>query len=178
MYNEINPKTKKFICDALEELLEEKALSHISVTEIAEKCNISRQTFYRHFDDIYALTMWLFDSNAAGCSTYDISKDFEFSCTISFTNMLKQPKLYRQIFMNDKNNIFLDRFLRSRIDYASKHIGARYMEEDISFAVELYWSGYIHMMKKWIASGMKETPENMGKYAYKSLPTILKPYYH
>ncbi len=178
MYKEINQKTKILICDVLEELLEEKALSHISITEICGKCNISRQTFYRHFDDIYTLTMWLFDYNATGSKTYDISKDFEFSCTVSFANMTKRPKLYRQIFLNDKDNIFLDRFLRSRIEYARKYIGERHMEDDISFAVELYWSGYIHMMKKWIASGMKETPEKMGKYAYESLPAILKPYYH
>lgn len=92
--------------------------------------------------------------------------------------MTKRPKLYRQIFLNDKDNIFLDRFLRSRIEYDRKYIGERHMEDNISFAVELYWSGYIHMMKKWIASGMKETPKKMGKYAYESLPAILKPYYH
>lgn len=47
-----NLKTRKLIKDNLIELLKLKSLSHITVTELTEKCNISRKTFYLHYQSI------------------------------------------------------------------------------------------------------------------------------
>ncbi|MCC8047607.1 MAG: TetR/AcrR family transcriptional regulator C-terminal domain-containing protein [Oscillospiraceae bacterium] len=52
--------TKQCIAQALMELLEEKSIEKITVTEIVEKCGVNRQTFYYHFADIYALLEWSF----------------------------------------------------------------------------------------------------------------------
>lgn len=42
-------RTRKWITDALISLMEEKDFSDISITEIVEKADVSRQSFYRHF---------------------------------------------------------------------------------------------------------------------------------
>ncbi len=52
--------TKQCIAQTLMELLEEKSIEKITVTEIVEKCGVNRQTFYYHFADIYALLEWSF----------------------------------------------------------------------------------------------------------------------
>lgn len=46
-------ETKLVIANALEELLENNSIDHISVCDIMKRCNLTRQTFYRHFLDIY-----------------------------------------------------------------------------------------------------------------------------
>ena len=48
--------TKRVIAYAFKELLLEKPINKITVSDIAEKCDINRQTFYYHFHDIIELT--------------------------------------------------------------------------------------------------------------------------
>ena len=44
--------TKKAFADAIKHLLKKKSLAKISVKDIVQYCNISRNTFYYHFKDI------------------------------------------------------------------------------------------------------------------------------
>ncbi|MDD4532837.1 MAG: TetR family transcriptional regulator, partial [Bacilli bacterium] len=44
--------TQRAIAYSLKELLLEKPLSKITINDIANKCDINRQTFYYHFHDI------------------------------------------------------------------------------------------------------------------------------
>ncbi|MBP0972908.1 MAG: TetR/AcrR family transcriptional regulator C-terminal domain-containing protein [Oscillospiraceae bacterium] len=48
-------KTQKALRDALAELLAEKKLEKITVQEIADKADVNRVTFYKHFLDVYDL---------------------------------------------------------------------------------------------------------------------------
>lgn len=50
--------TKRALEQSLKNLLREKPLSKITVTDITEDCGISRMTFYYHFKDIYDLVEW------------------------------------------------------------------------------------------------------------------------
>ena len=49
-------RTKKAISDAFWQLLEEKPYNKITVQNIVECCQVNRNTFYYHFQDIPALT--------------------------------------------------------------------------------------------------------------------------
>ena len=51
---------KEKIADALIKLLETKTLDKITIKEIVEICNTSRQTFYYYFKDIYDIVEWIF----------------------------------------------------------------------------------------------------------------------
>lgn len=51
--------TKKAISYAFKELLLEKPLSKITINDITEKCEMNRQTFYYHFQDIQDLIEWI-----------------------------------------------------------------------------------------------------------------------
>ncbi|MCR5121137.1 MAG: TetR/AcrR family transcriptional regulator [Ruminococcus sp.] len=48
-------KTRKSICDAFAELLAEKELHKVTVQEIADKADVNRVTFYKHYLDVYDL---------------------------------------------------------------------------------------------------------------------------
>ena len=51
--------TKKAIAYTFKDLLKEKAFNKITINDIAEKCDINRQTFYYHFQDIRDLVEWI-----------------------------------------------------------------------------------------------------------------------
>ena len=52
--NSSSKKTRKLIKKAFAELIhEKKELSKITVTELVKRADITRSTFYTHYDDIY-----------------------------------------------------------------------------------------------------------------------------
>ncbi len=51
--------TKRALADSMKELMNEKPLSKISISDIAESCNMNRKSFYYHFKDKYDLVNWI-----------------------------------------------------------------------------------------------------------------------
>ena len=57
--------TKQAFAASLKQQLKEKPLDKITVTDLVEDCEVNRQTFYYHFQDIYDLIEWIYVSEAA-----------------------------------------------------------------------------------------------------------------
>ncbi len=51
--------TKTEIANAFKNLMNVKPISKITVTDIIKECNINRNTFYYHFEDIVDLFKWI-----------------------------------------------------------------------------------------------------------------------
>ena len=67
-------RTKEALIEAFLELIEDEDFDKISVTDLVEKCGISRQTFYYHFEDVQAMIRWAFDNETkAVCEADDMS---------------------------------------------------------------------------------------------------------
>ena len=67
--------TKKVLAASLKKLLEKANLDKITVKDIVEGCQVNRQTFYYHFQDVYDLLEWIFTTETAEAisdkKTYD-----------------------------------------------------------------------------------------------------------
>lgn len=63
--------TKRMFADALKQAMSQKPFSKITVSEIVAACGVNRKTFYYHFEDIYALLLWIFKEEAI-----DVVKEF------------------------------------------------------------------------------------------------------
>ena len=67
--------TKRALEASLKNLLLQKPLSKITISDITEDCGINRMTFYYHFKDIYDLVEWSCQEDAskalAGNKTYE-----------------------------------------------------------------------------------------------------------
>ncbi|MBR0412941.1 MAG: TetR family transcriptional regulator [Eubacterium sp.] len=57
----MSSKTKDAIVSAFLTLVEREEFDRITVTDLVEMCDISRQTFYYHFDDIDQMLCYAFD---------------------------------------------------------------------------------------------------------------------
>lgn len=51
-------RTKGKLALALKAVLEYKPLDKVRVHELTDRCDLHRQTFYYHFEDVYALLAW------------------------------------------------------------------------------------------------------------------------
>ena len=64
-------------------LVEEKSLKNITIAELADRCEINRNTFYYHYEDIYMLIKEILNDELAKI-------DEEFNYTNSWENSLLQ----------------------------------------------------------------------------------------
>ena len=63
-HEENSLKTKKALCTALKECMRTKSFSKVTISELVRACNITRKTFYYHFEDINALLRWMLEQEA------------------------------------------------------------------------------------------------------------------
>lgn len=75
---EISLKTKKALAASLKKSMRQKAFSKITIKEIIQDCGLNRNTFYYHFDDIYALLRWMLTEEAIDVvKHFDLLVDYE-----------------------------------------------------------------------------------------------------
>lgn len=58
--------TCKLLSLTLKNIMKEKELSKISISEVAEAAHLNRKTFYYHFKDIHNLLTWTLEDEAVG----------------------------------------------------------------------------------------------------------------
>ena len=54
--------TKRALANALKDLMREQPFSKISISDICDRCDMNRKSFYYHFRDKYDLFNWCFDT--------------------------------------------------------------------------------------------------------------------
>ena len=57
-------RTKYALKEALYEVIKDKPLSKVTISDITDKCGVSRMTFYYHFKDIEGLIAWVCKVNS------------------------------------------------------------------------------------------------------------------
>ena len=87
--NKTSLKTKKAIYTAFIELIKNNDISDISVTDLCEKADIHRTTFYNHYSDIYSIIGEI--ENSIIEEVKEILKDYHYQ---DFMNV-PQPALIR-----------------------------------------------------------------------------------
>jgi probable dihydroxyacetone kinase regulator len=156
--------TKKALAASLKKLLAEKSLDSITVVDIAEDCEVNRQTFYYHFKDIYDLIDWIYMSEATkaldGKKTYDSwqqgflqifqyaldNRDFVFKTYHSNSLEHLQQYLY-----NETYNLLIG-------VVEEKSAGLSVRGDDKEFIAHFYKYAFVGLMLEWIGSGMMEKP--------------------
>ena len=91
--------TKMAIAFAFKELLLEKPLNKITVNDIAEKCEMNRQTFYYHFHDILELTEWICEEDAERALKENKTYDTWQEGFLAIFNMIKKISPLFSIFI-------------------------------------------------------------------------------
>lgn len=54
----VKNNTKRLLADCLKQLMRQKSMDKIAISEITTAANVNRQTFYYHFSDIFDLLKW------------------------------------------------------------------------------------------------------------------------
>ncbi len=112
-------RTQKLLRDTLVELMLEKQLQQITVTDIVRRADISRGTFYLHYRDVYDLLAKIEDDTLRGVAElaekYFVSRAAGRESLIGFGNQLfdhiiANQRLCRALFLSDYSTRFIVRF--------------------------------------------------------------------
>lgn len=103
--NNSSVKTRKLIRDTFIQMLEEKGeINKITVSALTERANISRATFYAHFDDIYGVVgefeEELINTFFTNAKLY-AANDYEKFIESLFSFMKENDKNYKVICKSD-----------------------------------------------------------------------------
>ena len=159
-----NMITKDALGKALKVLLEKKPLSKISVKDITEYCNISRNTFYYHFKDKYELINWIFYTDMLENVNYfnDPSK-----LTNSFVNVCKclyaNRKFYLACFqyigqnsLYEYLNEFYYELWRINIDVRYTESGFKLTETELHLMAKMKAHSLVEIISDWVKDGMHD----------------------
>ena len=157
-------KTKKALAESLKNLLLQKPLNKITISDIADDCGINRMTFYYHFKDIYDLVEWTCAEEAAqameGKKTYDTWQE-------GFLNIFSAVQSNKPLIMNvyrcvsrERIEQYLNPLIHALILGVVEEKSAEMpvSEADKRFIASFYEHAFIGVMLEWIDNNMREEP--------------------
>lgn len=160
--------TKNQIMDTFMELMQEKSFNEISVSEITEKCEISRLTFYYHFHDKYDLLNQTVDLMVLYPLKQGLTKENWAERLKYALKTIKEHEIYSYNALLNDNGEFMDHvgkvlsLLFQDVIISSEDEYYIY-EEDILFVSKFLSHGVAGCINDWIKAGMKQEPEILVK---------------
>lgn len=177
-------RTDMMLQQALVDLLEEKNLHDITVTELTERADLSRSTFYLHYNNLRELFRQLEDNlfqqfsdsliSSTGTPQHvlDISYDdngdahipvLEFSCRFIAENIGLSLAL-----LQNPGSQFLERVYdigrESLFNYV-RNFGTRVEQRTFEFYYAFVVKGLIGMIDTWVQQGLKEPVDSFIRLA-------------
>lgn len=162
--------TKVAMSNALkEQLKKKKKLSKITINDIASACNISRMTFYYHFQDIYDLTEWTLEE-AAGRAIGE-NRTYE-SWQQGFEGLLRELQANQTLILNIYRSMdreMIERYLLKKAESLLMPVveheshGLPVNEENRRRVAIFYSYAFLGVLMEWIGKGMAAPPREVVK---------------
>ena len=159
--------TKRALEASLKNLLLQKPLSKITISDITEDCGINRMTFYYHFKDIYDLVEWSCQEDAsralAGNKTYETWQQ-------GFLQLFKAVQDNKPFIMNVYHSVSREQvetylykltydLLEGVVEEQAAGMSVR--PEDKAFIANVYKYAFVGLMLDWIKHDMKGDPKEI-----------------
>jgi AcrR family transcriptional regulator len=157
-------KTRKAICEAFAELLTEKQFHKITVQEIADKADVNRVTFYKHYPDVYDLynkieEEVLVDLGLLILQLNEIRSDEFFSCLVGY---IKENKsIFKMMFSPNGTNSLREKFgkmmegLFRKLTSEKKDID--FSDERVEYLSCYRTQGCIAIVGKWVLNDFSKS---------------------
>ena len=151
--------TKEGIQKALYELLRTKTLDEITVTELVEQCGISRQAFYYHFSDLYAVVDWTLQeklealNQIPGSQWWAMMNQIMEELYVNRVVVLNAYRAYERSYVEYHLRQWTRMPIQVRVAEAARH--HRVTQEQQDFVTELCSQGLVNLILNWFDRGMR-----------------------
>ncbi len=141
------------------ELLQTTDISRITVSDICKRTGLNRSTFYANYTDIYELADSIKESlenQVVGVYSEEWeSKTHTHDFLKLFRHIRENQIFYKTFFKLDYDNTYQSVFL------SAEHLAAQFDDDYLPYHIEFFKNGLNAIIKKWLAGGCRETPEQM-----------------
>lgn len=159
-----NKKSIERICIAMFEILREKNFDNISITEICDRAEIARKTFYRNFNNKEEVIQTTIDLKLSEFNNNGILEQVNYPSDLTkkyfefwyerrdFLKILYEKNLFT--ILNYKYDIYM-RQLRTKFNAN---------EEDsieLEYFLKFISGGFWNVLQTWIRRDFKESPNEM-----------------
>lgn len=160
--------TKQIIKDCFFELLAEKDINKITVSELCNKADINRATFYRYYIDIYDLLEKIQYDFINELKELSSEKDYTvFTFSKEMLQVFLNNKDLLNIIFKTKNHIY---FLSEFLDIAYEKCKNKWSKEivsldekNIEFAATFIFNGAIGVINYWVQNDFNDSIEYIAK---------------
>ncbi len=159
---------KELIVSTIEDLLKEKDLGHISISEICERAEIPRQSFYYHFGNMLEVITWAVRSRMKGFSITGrkVTNQTLMEGIMDLCQALSVRKTIVKGFMESAYaNELLSKTIRSlkvqSKSFVITNFGEGLEDKTVDFASSLVAYTAAGAVWDWAFEGMQYPAENM-----------------
>jgi len=144
---------------AFTQLLQDRELTEVTVTDICKLADVNRTTFYANYQDIYALSEAVQarlkeEVLALYQEEWERSEgDHDF---IKLFRHIRDNQLFYKTYFKLRSDGSLD-VIGYDLQEASKYYGGKHIE----YHIEFFGHGLNAVIKKWLQNDCRETPEEM-----------------
>lgn len=161
--------TRELIKREFLKMLEEMSLKSITIAKLAERCEINRNTFYYHYDDVYMLVKEILQDELEKVDKeFNETYSWEESLLHAVSFFLEHRKAAQNIFKSiDKKDtdaylykvckVVMSKYVENQCQ--ANHIEAK--EGDKSLIIDFYVAALIGLLDKWIQEGMTGSPKTL-----------------
>lgn len=159
--------TKRALVQSLKNLLQQKPLSKITISDITEDCGISRMTFYYHFKDIYDLVEWACAEDAARALQNKKTYDTWQQGFVQIFHAVRENKVFVMNVYRCVNREQVEKYLVPLTDQlimgviTERAAGMTVREADQQFIAQVYSYAFVGIMLDWIRDDMRADPEEL-----------------
>ena len=159
-------ETMKYrLAEAVKTLMETESLDKITVRDIVTAAQITRQSFYRHFQDKYDLVNWYFERLAEkSFKLMGVQYTLREGLLKKFEFIRQEKTFFSQAFRSQDYNSLMRYDYQCILDFYTEWIERktrRPLTPQIQFLLEMYCEGSMQMTVKWVTQGAKESPETI-----------------
>lgn len=155
-------ETKDKIADSLLELNKRKTLKSITIKDILNECQISKQTFYNHFLDKNDLIQYIYLNRIIPVYNNESLNNFRVALIDSLYKMKAHHKFLKEACMIEGQNCLKDYIYQHCESFDLKWHQSLYghqpMSEEMIFITKYHANASSSMTLSWILSDMKTEP--------------------
>ena len=173
--------TKMVIKNSLLELMKERPVSKVTVTDICKKANINRNTFYSHYANPFELLSKIEDElyeEIRQVAEHTLNLETYRNLSYEICKYIKaNSKICRVLFSENGDKELLERIL-----YISHELNIEKWKKEEKYVDQKLFDnwytftacGTIAVIEKWVNSGMKESPSKIANFIDKATEAVPK----
>lgn len=160
-------RSRKLIKAALAELLQEKPLDKITVTEVVNRAQINRGTFYAHYSDIPDVIHQMVEE--IFCRIRDVFDGQPFDIDQLPRRLLEQVRaildedgtFFREVMASHAANQFNEQLFAVVLDYLLEHEGDFPIRDHGEFEIKIRFcaGGLCQLCRDWLSGELNCTQE-------------------